>query len=375
MRRPRSDPAGDWIGYDVATLVHRHRRDRVDRLGRRRALRRLGNDVLPLNSKNYAEAVGRPADVLVNCNGNTFRFKANRDPHWDFQASVASVERSLFDFPVELYIYVSTIDVYPVLDDPERNREDSPIDPSLIDNYGFHKYLAERLVERYSRRSAILRCGTAIGPGLKKGPLFDLLNGQPLFMSGESTLSLIDTPRVAEAVSAVVAEWPSRAVINLTGTGPAKVAELAASTGRPWPIAPGAEAKVHRYDINNARLRAMMDLPSSLEIGRAFIAEMLRVARRRIRRPPPPIEAIPGRVDPGGPPAIESSSSPISPLIRVCHGFPIRCLRGGWMWEGRPPTRTEFRRSWPECMHSRYQRECDRNCQVRPDAVRRAGRG
>ena len=238
-------------------------------------LRRLGNDVLVLDSTSYAEAVGRAADVLVNCNGNTFRFKANRDPHWDFQASVASVERSLFDFRVELYIYLSTIDVYPVLDDPERNREESRIDPSSIDNYGFHKFIAERLVERYAPRAIIFRCGTAIGPGLKKGPLFDLLNRQPLFMSGESTLSLIDTPRIAAAVSAVVEEWPSREIINLTGTGAAKVADLAAATGQQVSLAPGAEAKVHRYNINNARLRTLMEVPSSLEIGQGFIADSL----------------------------------------------------------------------------------------------------
>ena len=239
-------------------------------------LLRLGNDVLALDSKSYAEAVGRAADVLVNCDGNTFRFKANQDPHSDFQASVASVERSLFDFRAELYIYVLTIDVYPVLDDPARNQEDSPIDPSMVDNYGFHKYISERLVERYARRAVIFRCGTAIGPGLKKGPLFDLLNGRPLFMSGESTLSLIDTRRVAEAVSAIIEEEPLRAIINLTGTGAAKVADLAAATGRPWQLASGAELKVYCYNINNARLRTLMPVPSSLEIGQQFIAETLR---------------------------------------------------------------------------------------------------
>ena len=78
-------------------------------------LRGLGADVLALDSKKYGAAVGQTADVLVNCNGNTFRYKAIQDPPWDFQASVASVHRSLFDFRVELYIYLSTIDVYQVL--------------------------------------------------------------------------------------------------------------------------------------------------------------------------------------------------------------------------------------------------------------------
>ena len=130
-------------------------------------LRRQGGDVLSVNSQNYQELVGQSADVLINCNGNTFRFKANQDPHWDFRASVESVERSLYDFRIGLYIYVSTIDVYPILNDPEQNSEDCPIDLGAIDPYGFHKRIAERLVEKYAPRSVVFRCGTAIGRGLK----------------------------------------------------------------------------------------------------------------------------------------------------------------------------------------------------------------
>jgi nucleoside-diphosphate-sugar epimerase len=238
-------------------------------------LRELGADVLALDSKNYAEAVGQTADVLVNCNGNTYRFRANQDPMWDFQASVASVERSLLDFRVGLYIYISTIDVYDVLNDPARNREDAPIDLKELDTYGFHKWIAERIVDKFAPRAVIFRCGTAIGPGLKKGPLFDLLNGRPLFMSLESTLSLIETRMVAEAVRVIVDEWPSHAIINLTGTGPAKLAELAAAADAPVRVAPGAELKVHCYHINNSRLRTMIPVPSSLEAGQRFIAQAL----------------------------------------------------------------------------------------------------
>jgi nucleoside-diphosphate-sugar epimerase len=238
-------------------------------------LRELGADVLALDSKNYAEAVGRTANVLVNCNGNTFRFRANQDPTWDFQASVTSVERSLFDFRVDLYIYVSTIDVYDVLDDPARNREDAPIDLGAIDIYGFHKWTAERIVDKFARRAVIFRCGTAIGPGLKKGPLFDVLNSRPLFMSPESTLSLIDTRTVAEAVRAIVEEWPSHEIINLTGTGTAKMAELAGAVDLPVQVALGAELKVHRYHINNSRLQTLIPVPTSLEAGQRFIARAL----------------------------------------------------------------------------------------------------
>ena len=153
-----------------------------------------------------------------------------------------------------------------------RNREDCTIDPRQIDAYGFHKWIAERIVEKYASCAVIFRCGTAVGTGLKKGPVFDLLNGKPLFMSPESTLSLIDTTFVAQAVTALVAEWPSHAIINLTGTGPVKVADLAAATGGPCQVVPGGEEKIHRYHVNNVALQAFLSVPSSLEIGQRFIA-------------------------------------------------------------------------------------------------------
>ena len=101
-----------------------------------------GESVISVNSKNYHEYIGTKADVLINCNGNTFRYRANQNPQWDFESSVITVERSLFDFSVKLYIYISTVDVYNVLEDSTRNSEDSSIQPEQLDTYGFHKWLA-----------------------------------------------------------------------------------------------------------------------------------------------------------------------------------------------------------------------------------------
>ncbi len=66
-------------------------------------LERQGELVISVNSKNYTDCLGAWAKVLINCNGNTFRYRANQDPRWDFEASVVSVERSLFDFRFDLY--------------------------------------------------------------------------------------------------------------------------------------------------------------------------------------------------------------------------------------------------------------------------------
>src|SRR5262245_11407381 len=118
-------------------------------------LRQAGCAITALNSKNYSAHLGTTADVLINCNGNSYRYKAAKDPRWDFEAIVLSVEKSLFDFKYERYFYVSTIDVYDEIGDLSRTREDVAIHPERLHPYGFHKWLAERLVERFAEHSLI----------------------------------------------------------------------------------------------------------------------------------------------------------------------------------------------------------------------------
>jgi nucleoside-diphosphate-sugar epimerase len=233
---------------------------------------RDGPAVISVDSKNYACCVGTEADVLINCNGNSYRYRAGQDPRWDFDASVLTVEKSLFDFKFGRYIHVSTIDVYNELGDPARNQEDTPIEPERLHPYGFHKWLAERLVQRFAAQPLILRVGTVVGTGMKKGPLLDLLLDHPLPMSAESELSLIDTATIAEAVVRFVATTSAHRTINLTGTGPALLRALCADAGLKWRLAPGAEQVVYRYNINNARLRELFPVPTSYEMGSRFLA-------------------------------------------------------------------------------------------------------
>jgi nucleoside-diphosphate-sugar epimerase len=235
-------------------------------------LEQLGHDVLRLNSGNYAGYVGAAADVLINCNGNSYRFKANNDPRWDFDASVLSVEKSLFDFTAGRYLFVSTVDVYPETADSQFNHEDVPIDPRRLTPYAFHKWLAERLVERFAARPLILRLGTVIGPEMKKGPLFDIIKGQQLHMSLQSELSLIDTETIAQAVATFVSQPPEQTIINLTGTGVVRLEELCRLAGLEPALAPGAERIIHHYNLNNLRLRNTFPITSSLEMATRLLA-------------------------------------------------------------------------------------------------------
>lgn len=234
-------------------------------------LERHGWSVLSVGSKDYSAKVGARAKVLVNCNGNAVRYLAQQDPKWDFEISVATVERSLFDFSYDLYLYVSTVDVYNAVDDPSRNHEAVAIRPAELHPYAFHKWLAERLVERFAPRWVIARVGSVVGPGLKKNPVYDLLNGQPLHMSLDSELTLIDTPTIARCLEAIVERGASREIFNVAATGAVRLRDLQERLGKPVSLAPGADRVVHRYCINNAKLASLAPLPTSWEALTAFL--------------------------------------------------------------------------------------------------------
>ncbi|MBM3820407.1 MAG: NAD(P)-dependent oxidoreductase [Acidimicrobiia bacterium] len=234
-------------------------------------LQAAGRSVVGVHSRNYAASIGASARVLVNCNGNSYRYKAEQDPAWDFDASVRSVVRSLVDFRFDLYIYLSTIDVYGVLDDPARNAEDASIVPERLPPYAFHKWLAERCVERSARRYAILRVATVVGPGLKKNPVFDLLHDRSLFLSPDSTLSLIDTDTVAEVVAAIgSADAPSQ-ILNVAPCGSVSVHEVAARMGVTPRLADGGSDIVYRYDINNRRIQRLLPMPTAHQVVERFV--------------------------------------------------------------------------------------------------------
>ncbi len=239
-------------------------------------LARDGAEVVAVHSRNYASHAGRRAEVLINCNGNSFRYKAAENPRWDFDASVVTVERSLFDFDVERYIYMSTVDVYNDVSDPSCNGEAAVIDAARLYPYAFHKWLAERLVERFAKWPLILRTGTVIGPASTKGPLFDLLQHEPLHMSVESELSFIDTATIADVVSTFVSNAPARRIINVTGSGPAKLHALCAEFSIDYRVAPQAEKIVYHYHVDNAALRESFDIATSYAMAARLLTDALK---------------------------------------------------------------------------------------------------
>ncbi len=86
-----------------------------------------GEAFVSIGRENYRVYVGTGCEVFVNCDGNARRFWANQHPADDFEASVSSTMRTLVDFQYELYVFLSSVDVYADTTNPAHNAEDAEI--------------------------------------------------------------------------------------------------------------------------------------------------------------------------------------------------------------------------------------------------------
>ena len=142
-------------------------------------------EIIEITKSNYRSHVGEEFDVLINANGNSTKFLANRYPERDFKASVTTVVNSLYDFTFDKYIYISSIDV----------------EKANIGNvYGSNRYLAEQVVSKYINNWVIVRCCAVIGKDARKGIVNDIMTDQEVYLTPDSKLQLITASEVASQV-------------------------------------------------------------------------------------------------------------------------------------------------------------------------------
>ena len=218
-------------------------------------------NVLSINSKNYKFLKGSTTKILINANGNTFRFKANKNPSWDFKKSFLSVTKSINDFRFEKYIYISSVDVYDNKNNSNKNSENSFINPSNLDYYAYHKWLSERYIEKYTSSYLIFRLGTLIGPNMKKGPFYDILNNKSLFMSLNSKLTLISKKNAVRLIFKIMNLKKSNEIFNITSLDSFKLINLKDKFGE----LKIKDNKEYNYNINVNKIKKYCKVPNSTE--------------------------------------------------------------------------------------------------------------
>ena len=153
-----------------------------------RLFERLGLPYTIVTRENYDALSGIDCDLLINANGNSKKFLSDQDPVFDFDASVTSVVRSLERFKPRRYVLLSSGDVYPTQRSPAETQESAALDTTQMSRYGFHKYLAEMVVNAIHPAPLVIRMGGFVGPGMRKNAIFDMLNDAPVWLHPDSEL-------------------------------------------------------------------------------------------------------------------------------------------------------------------------------------------
>lgn len=239
-----------------------------------RLMQKLGEPFTVITRANYAALRGSACEVLINANGNSRKFMAARDPLGDFDASVRSVAASLEDFKADRYVFLSSGDVYPDTTSAEATREDVPIDLARVSRYGLHKYLAEQLVRAVHPDWLVVRMGGFVGPGLKKNAIFDMLCGDPVWLSPDSALQFISTDAAAGLVWGLVRAGVRGEVVNLGAEGLLNVGAFHRAIGSTSVFRPDAPTVCYELSLERLRRLSGAPLPRSEPCVRAFAAEV-----------------------------------------------------------------------------------------------------
>jgi nucleoside-diphosphate-sugar epimerase len=212
-------------------------------------------------------------DVLINANGNSKKFLADREPLAEFDASVRSVAETVEWFKPSLYVHLSTGDVYPDQSSPLVTQEDQSIDVTRISRYGLHKYVAEQIVQGTQERWLIFRMGGFVGPGLKKNAIFDMMRGDPVWLAPSSRLQFINIDHAAEIVWTIATNSSTNQIINLGAAGTVHLGDLHARVCCASEFRPGAPEIV--YELSTEKLRQLYGkpLPHSLDEVSRFLGD------------------------------------------------------------------------------------------------------
>lgn len=229
-----------------------------------------GLDYTIIDRTNYDEHLGKSCDVFINANGNSSKILAKKDPLADFDATVRSTKKSLIDFQFEKYVLLSSCDVYPDCSSPETTREDSVIDISKQSPYGFHKLLAEECVRHCASNWLIIRMGGMVGIGLKKNPIFDIINGGLLWVDPKSELQYMNTEDVAKTVFELIDKEITNQIFNVCGSSLMRIDELL----KTFHVRVNQNSPLVRYDVNIDKIQKIVKMPDSIESVLHFVKKV-----------------------------------------------------------------------------------------------------
>jgi nucleoside-diphosphate-sugar epimerase len=239
-----------------------------------RALRQRPDvELVEVTRQNFDTLPARHSDVVVEAACNSRKYLAEADPVGEFDASVTHRLRSLRKFTADLQLHLSSVDVYSDLASPAATTEEAPIDLARMSRYGFHKWLAEQVVQHYAPDWLILRLAGMVGPGLRKNPVFDILHGRALRIHPDSRYQYLPTDEVARIALELFGRGRHREIYNLSGTGLISMRQIAGLAGRELNLSalpPDATPRV--VEASNEKIRQWFTLPTTYQTVSEFVA-------------------------------------------------------------------------------------------------------
>ena len=171
-------------------------------------------------------------EVLINANGNSSKVLAENDPQGDFEANTKlTLELSLIAARNgALLVHFSSGEASLEIDAKNQSMDVTKAFLQLS-NYGLSKAIGEILVQRYAKKWIIVRPSGLIGPGMKKGPIFDVINGDPVWIDPESQLRILTTRTTAKITLELIERHQSgnepNGIYNLTSFDSISLREIA----------------------------------------------------------------------------------------------------------------------------------------------------
>ena len=230
-------------------------------------IRKSGFLTYGIDRTNWEKFIDMKFDIIVDCDGNSSKFIASKDPVYDIEANVVNEFKVISHFSFNKLILLSTVDVYNDKSKPETTNEDITINPLTLSNYGFSKYVRELSVMRTRKDWAILRLGGMVGKGLKKGPVFDILNDSMIFLHPESRLQFINTEMVAKIVAMFCENDFKEEVFNIVGMGSISLNEIADLIGVKLRQV-GEQKEI--INVSSKKISKLMNIPSTIDTIKQF---------------------------------------------------------------------------------------------------------
>lgn len=234
---------------------------------------RPGVELIQVTRQNYSAQAGTPSDVVIEAACNSKKFFAEEQPQLEFAGSVTHRLQTLFDFPAAFHLHISSVDVYGGQTSPATTREDAAIDIEKISHYGAHKLLAENLVRHHAKSWLILRLAGMVGPNLRKNPVFDILNGQPLRIHPDSRYQYMLTDEVARMAWQLFESGAAGEIFNLCGDSLISMREIARLAGRELNLSalpPDATPRI--LEASSEKIRGRFPIQKTAEAVAKFLS-------------------------------------------------------------------------------------------------------